>query len=195
MVDLSGRFGLRVLRFTQSADDFRTLLGNFLVVLFPSSSNSLQHFFEGGLTVPIFRRKIRSADKRVQIGREPHTHWPTAATGRRLDEGHVNPIDIWPFFAIDFDVHEFAIHERGGRFIFERLVRHHVTPMTSRITDREKDRFIFAASFGECLLAPRIPIDWVARVLKKVRRLLLSEPICVRRICRLNFRSHGRWCH
>ena len=165
------------------------------MVLLPSGGDSLQNFFKRGLPITIFRRKISSADERFQIGRKPDAHRPTAAAGGRLDECHVNAIHIRPFFTINFDVHKLAIHDRGRRFIFERLVRHDVAPVTGRVTDREKDRFIFAARFSECFLAPGIPIDRIVRVLKKVRRLFARESIGVRQVCRLNFRSHDNWCH
>src|SRR5439155_538251 len=102
----------------------------------------------------------------------------------------VNAIDIGPFFTIDFDVHKLAIHDRGRLFVLERLVCHHVAPVTGRITDREKDRFVLATGFGKCFFAPRIPIDRIMRVLKKIRRLLARESVRVRRVSRLNFRGH-----
>jgi hypothetical protein len=48
-------------------------------------------------------------------------------------------------------------------------MRHDMTPMTGRVADREEDRFILTARFGEGFLAPRIPIDRVMCVLEKVR--------------------------
>ena len=165
------------------------------MALLPRRRDSFQHLRKTGLAISIYWRKISSADERFQIGREPDTHRPTTAAGCRLDEGHVNAIDIGPFFTIDFDVHKLAIHDRGRLFVLERLVCHHVAPVTGRITDREKDRFVLATGFGECFFAPRIPIDRIMRVLKKIRRLLARESVRVRRVSRLNFRGHGSWCH
>ena len=70
-----------------------------------------------------------------------------------------------------------------------------MTPMTGRVADRQKDRFVFPTRFFERFLAPRIPIDRIMRVLKKIRRLLARESIGVFRVSRLNFRSHDDWCH
>src|ERR1700736_2254124 len=106
------------------------------MVLFPSGRDAFENFCKTRLTVSILRRKISSADEGLQIGREPDTHRPTAAARRRLNEDHINAIDVGPFFAIDFDVHELAIHDRGRLFVFERLVRHYMAPVTSRVTDR-----------------------------------------------------------
>ena len=84
------------------------------MVLFPRWRDSLQNFWKSRLTITILRRKICSADKWLQIRREPDTHRPAAAAGRRLHKSHVNAIDIRPFLAIDFDVHKLAIHDLGG---------------------------------------------------------------------------------
>src|SRR5205085_6571755 len=92
-----------------------------------------------------------------------------------------NAIDIGPFFAIDFDVYELAIHDRRRPFVLEGLMRHHVAPMAGRVTDREKDRFVFVTRFGERFFAPRIPINGVLRVLKRIGRLLTRESVAIRR--------------
>ena len=54
-----------------------------------------------------------------------------------------------------------------------------MAPVTGGITDREKDRFVFPARLRERFLAPRIPIDRIMRVLKKIWRLLVREPVRV----------------
>jgi len=70
---------------------------------------------------------------------------------------------------------------------------HHVTPMAGGITNREKDRLVFAARLGKRFFAPGIPIDRIMRVLKQVRGLLMRQPVCVLRLCLLNF--YGRRGH
>ena len=88
-----------------------------------------------------------------------------------------------------------AIHDCRHLRIFERLVRHDVAPVAGRITDREKDRFVFLARFGERFFAPRIPIDRIVRVLEKIRRLLAGQPICVLGNFHCAFSSHGSGRH
>src|SRR4051794_22332220 len=105
------------------------------MVLFPSRSDSLQNFSKRRLPVTIFGRKISSADKWLEIRREPNAHRPAATARRRLHESHVNAIDVRALFAIDFDVHEIPIHDRGGFFVLERFVSHDVAPMAGRVTD------------------------------------------------------------
>jgi hypothetical protein len=58
-------------------------------------------------------------------------------------------------------------------------VGHDVTPVAGGITNRKKDRFVFLAGFGKRFFTPRVPIDRIMRVLKKVGRLLVREPISV----------------
>src|ERR1700736_1786978 len=74
IVDLTSGFRLCVLRFAKGVDDLSALLGNFFVVLFPSGRDAFENFRKTGLAVSIYRRKISSAHKRFQIGREPDTH-------------------------------------------------------------------------------------------------------------------------
>ena len=54
-----------------------------------------------------------------------------------------------------------------------------MAPVTRGIADREKDRLVLPARLRERFFAPRIPIDRIVRVLKKVWRLLVREPVCV----------------
>src|SRR5438105_13045751 len=150
------------------------------MALLPRRRDSFQYLRKTGVAVSIYRRKISSADEWFQIGREPDTHRPTTAAGCRLDEGHVNAIDIRPFFTIDFDVHKLAIHDRGRLFVLERLVCHHVAPVTVRITDREKDRLVLATGVSEWFFAPGITIDRIMRVLTKIMQLTAGETVRMR---------------
>jgi len=58
-------------------------------------------------------------------------------------------------------------------------MRHDVTPVTSRIANRQKDRFVLAARLGEGFFAPGIPIDRIVRMLEKIGRFFLRQSICV----------------
>jgi hypothetical protein len=84
-----------------------------------------------------------------------------ATPGRCLHKSHVNAIDIRPFFAVDFDVHELTVHDFGRPWILEGFVRHDMAPMTGRITDRKKDRFVFLTRFRKRLFAPWKPLNRV----------------------------------
>jgi hypothetical protein len=139
----------------------------------------LQHAFEARMAVSILGRKIRAADERLQIGSQPHAHRPATVSGRRLHERHVDAIDVRPLLAVDFDVHELAVHDLCRRVVLERLVRHHVAPVAGRVADREEDRLLLASGFLKRLVAPRQPFDWIVRVLQQVGRLLLRQAVWV----------------
>ena len=174
------RFSTTRLSLRQRRDDFRPLLRNFFVILFPRRRDPFEHFAESRLPISVLGRKISSAHEWLQLRRQPDAHGPASAAGRGLDESHVNTIDIGPFLAIDFDVHKLAVHDRRHLRALERLVRHDVAPVAGRITDGEKDRFVLASRFRERFLAPRKPVDRIMRVLEKIRRLLAAQPVGVR---------------
>ncbi len=62
---------------------------------------------------------------------------------------HIDMIDVRPFLAIDLDVHEKLVHDRGGRGILKTFMRHDMAPMAGGITDREQDRLVGALRIGE----------------------------------------------
>ncbi len=70
-----------------------------------------------------------------------------------------------------------------------------MAPVAGRVANREKDWFIFASCFGESFFAPRIPINRIMRVLQKVRRLLLREPVRVLGCSRFNLCGEVSWRH
>ena len=59
-----------------------------------------------GVTIAMLGRKISAAIERLQIGREPDGHGPTAAAGGGLHEGHIDAVHIGALFAIHFDADE-----------------------------------------------------------------------------------------
>src|SRR5436190_23579884 len=151
------------------------MFDDLLVVLFPSRRNPFEHFFKAGLTISIFGWKIGSANERFQVRGQPDAHWPAATAGGRLDESHINTINIGTFFPIDFDIHKFAIHDPGHVFAFERFVSHDMTPVASRVTNRQEDWFAFTTRFSKRYFTPRIPIDRIMRVLQTVWRFFMRQ--------------------
>src|SRR4029078_13651637 len=53
----------------------------------------------------------------------------------------------------------------------------HVTPVASRIADRQEDRLGLAARLLERLVAPRVPVHRVVRVLQKIGAALAGETV------------------
>src|SRR5439155_13735878 len=61
--------------------------------------------------------------------------------------------------------------------ILERLSLHDVAPVTGGVADREQDRAILGARALERLVAPRVPVDGIARMLLQVWRRLVGEAV------------------
>src|SRR5687768_9824945 len=69
------------------------------------------------------------------------------------------------------------IEELGGLLALERLAFHDVAPMAGRVTDTEKDGFVFGARLLEGFIAPGEPIDWIVLMLEEVGRFFAREAI------------------
>ena len=76
-------------------------------------------------------------------GVEEHRHRPAAPPDHRLHGIHVDRVHVGTLLAIDLHVDEELVHDRGGRSVFERLVRHDVTPVARGVADRQQDRSVF----------------------------------------------------
>ena len=63
--------------------------------------------------------------------------------------------------------------------VLEALLFQHVAPVARQIAHAQVNRLLFRARFGERLLAPRVPIDRVVRVLAQVRTRLVGETVGV----------------
>jgi hypothetical protein len=81
------------------------------------------------------RGKIGATEERdLVVWCEEHREWPApGALHQELMSQLVDLVEIGAFFSIDFDVDEVLIHYCSGRAVVERLVRHHVAPVTGRI--------------------------------------------------------------
>ena len=111
-------------------------------------------------------RKIGSAEERPLVRRQKNVHRPAAAARRELDEIHIDLVDVRPLFHIDLDVDEILVHDRGRRLVLERLVLHHMAPVTRRIADADQHGLVLGLRPFKCLVAPRIPVDRVMCVLQ-----------------------------
>ena len=96
-----------------------------------------------------------------------------------LHGGHINLIEVRSFFSIDFDVDEVVVHQLRDLFVLERLVFHHMTPVTRRITDAQQNRLVISFRLAERRFSPRMPIDGIVRVLEQVRTGLVNQRVCV----------------
>ncbi len=144
--------------------------------------DALQHVGERGHPVPRLRWKIGTAEERPLVARrEEHRERPAAAAlGEHLVRGLVDAIEVGALLAIDLDVDEELVHDRGTGRVLEGFVRHHVAPVAGGVADREQDRLVLAARPLESLRPPRVPVDRIPGVLQQVRAGLVREPVALR---------------
>ena len=125
--------------------------------------------------------KIGAAEKRALIfGRQEHGQRPAAVALRdELLRDLINLIQVGALFSIDLDVDEQLVHQCRNRGVFERLVRHDMAPVTSRITHRQQNGLVVPPCERKRFLAPRIPIDGVFRVLQQIRARFQAKAIAL----------------
>ena len=56
-----------------------------------------------------------------------------------------------------------------------------VAPMARRVSYAEEDGLVFCPRLSKCFIAPWIPVNWIVRVLNKVRTLLVNQMVRVLR--------------
>jgi len=98
-------------------------------------------------------------------------------TGQRLGRLHVAGVDVRPLLAVDLDGHEVTVEIGRGRLVLERLVRHHVAPVTRGIADADEHRHVTPRRLGEGLVAPLPPVDRIVLVLQQIGARTASEPV------------------
>jgi hypothetical protein len=69
------------------------------------------------------------------------------------------------------------VDQLGDFWVGEALALHHVAPVTGGVADREEDRLVLTPGLLERLLAPRVPVDRIVRVLEQVRRFLAGQAV------------------
>ena len=126
---------------------------------------------------PVFRllREIGAAPDRVPLGGEEHGQRPAALLAGGVQRRHVDLVDVGPFFPIDLDVDEVAVHHAGDVGVLEALVGHHVAPVARGIADRQQD----GLAAGLCLRqrggGPGAPVNGIVGVLQQVGTGLVSK--------------------
>src|SRR5262249_3963319 len=122
-------------------------------------------------------QEISPAPDRLAIRGQKHCQRPTAMLAEMMERGHVDLINIGPLLAIDFDIDEQFVHHARRRLVLEALMRHHMTPMTGGITNREQNWFVAAFSLRQRFGSPRPPIDQVILVLQEIGTGLCGETV------------------
>jgi hypothetical protein len=114
------------------------------------------------------RREVGTGEERDPVGRQERVQRPAAGAGHRLHRVHVDRVDVGPLLAVDLDADEPLVHHLSDRGVLEGLVLHDVAPMTRRVADRDEHGLVLGTGDGERLVAPRVPVDGVLRVLEQV---------------------------
>ena len=157
-------------QFPKYVDEAFALVAYRVTVLDVVARDLAQQVAERGQPVARLVGKIGAAEKRPLVrGGEEHGQRPAAAALReQLVRGLVDPVDVGPLLAVDLDVDEQFVHERGRGLVLERLVRHHVTPVAGGVADREQHGPRGLARQRKRLLSPRVPVDGIVGVLQQV---------------------------
>ena len=146
----------------------------------PGLLNLLQHLKETGPAILVFWRPVSAPVERFQVGRKENIQRPAALADHRLDEGHVDLVDVGTLFAVHLDAHEVGIEIAGHLVVLEGFAFHDVAPMAGRVADAQEDGLVLPVRLGKSFLAPRIPVHRVMLVLKQVRGLLMRQAVGVR---------------
>ncbi len=140
-------------------------------------ADGFEYLGESGQPHPVFRRPVGAAVEGDTVRGNEDVERPTAVPRHRLHRRHVDRIEIGPLFAIDFDVDEMLVHDGGGALVLERLVLHHMAPVTGGVADADQHRFVLALRCLQCFLPPRIPIDGIVLVLEEIGARLACQPV------------------
>jgi hypothetical protein len=170
--------------------DLPALLTSVLPPVPPCLGDRQQHLAEARHAEPVRVREIGAREERLPLGGQHHRHRPTALAGHRLHRAHVDRVDVRTLLPVHLDVHEVLVHERGGLGVLERLVRHHMAPVTGRVPHREQDRLVLRLGALQRLRAPRVPVHRVAGVLEQVRAGLAGEAVAVAPLAWLSHVGH-----
>jgi len=119
--------------------------------------------------------------KRFAISGDERRHWPAPASGKHLHRGHVNFVDIRTLLAIYLDRHKVGIEILGDSLVLEAFVLHHVTPVTSGITDGQENRLVLAFCQCKRLRPPGMPVHRVVGMLQQVGGILQYQAVGIKR--------------
>src|SRR6266704_839166 len=92
---------------------------------------------------------------------------------------HIDIVNVRAFLAVNLDRDEMLVHQVGDLLVLKGLALHHVAPVAGGVADAEQDGFVFTLRLFQRLLAPRVRIYRVVRVLQQVGTRLIDEPVGV----------------
>ena len=161
----------------QACADGLRILRDLFAVLAIQPRDFLQHVLERRLAELGFGRKVRAAPVWIALRRQEHGQRPATLFAHHVERRLENGVQVRPLFAVDLDVDEELVHQRGSCRIFKALVGHHVAPVAGGVADGHEDRFAGRVRFLERLGTPHLPVDRIVFVLKQVRARRLREQV------------------
>lgn len=164
-VERGGVFWLRV---RQALKDGFAVSVDFVGLFTKNSRDFIENIDKGWTAVASGRRKVGSAPDRRGVGGKKHGQWPAALFAELVKGGHVDLIDFGSFFAIDLDVDEEAVHDRGSFLILKAFMGHNVAPVAGGVANRKEDWFVVPLGFLQRGKAPGAPMDGIVLVLEQI---------------------------
>src|SRR4051794_16976143 len=95
--------------------------------------HGLEHLLEAWQAMARLGWEVGAAIERLAFRRQEGRHRPATMAGHRLHRLHINRVEIRALFAIDLDIDEVFVHDRGRFRIFKAFMSQDMAPMTCRI--------------------------------------------------------------
>ena len=122
-----------------------------------------------GPAITLVGRIVGAGEERFQRVRvDERVERPATRAGERLTGRHVERIDVRALLAVDLDADKSLVHHRGRRLVSERLVFHHVAPVTGCVSDGHQQWPVEGAGEFDGVIIPRLPGHRVRGVLQQV---------------------------
>ena len=150
--------------------------------------DGLQHVDESGAPIALVLREIGPAPEGLRARCQEHRQGPAALLADEMKRVHIDRVHVRPFLAIDLDIHEQLVHDRGRVRVLEALMGHDMAPMTRGVADGQKDGLSGFLRLGEGRRAPGTPMDRIVLVLPEIGARFLGEVISVL-FCHPGFQS------
>ena len=146
-------------------------------IRFPFCRHGLQKGAQAHLSAPVLPREIGAGEEGLLLRRHQDRQRPASAAVEGRADRHIHRVHVRPLLPVHLHRHEVPVEDLGHRLILKGLPRHHVAPVAGGIADGEKHRLVLAAGPGKGLLAPRIPVHGIVRVLAEIERWLTLQMI------------------
>ena len=150
---------------------------NLFPLLCPGPMDALQHLPPARPTVARIRREVGAGKEGLPVWHQEDIERPPALLREQLTGRHVDPVHIRPLLAVHLHRNEMPVLNLRDRRVLERLMLHHVAPVTGRIADRDQQRLALRPCPLKGLVAPRKPVHRVARMLPQIEARLFCQSV------------------